>query len=173
MLVERTCIICRKKEEKNKFFRLCQSQESYYWDKGGKAQSRGYYVCPDKSCLARLAKHKKVKVEMQSLYEMAKQIEEEEVDYLAILHAMKHSKALTFGMKMVQEEKEYIHFLILAENISEKYARQLEQLAAEKQIPLRYFGRKEDLGALFSKEEITVIAVKDKKMARGLMKKAK
>src|SRR3712207_7124808 len=76
MPVERTCIICRKKEEKKTFFRLCQREEKYYWDKTGKAQARGYYVCPEKECLGRLAKHKKIRMEMQDLYEMGKRSEE-------------------------------------------------------------------------------------------------
>lgn len=45
---------------------------------------------------------------------------------------MKHSNALSFGMKMVLEEMEHTHLLVLATDISEKYARQLQQQAREK-----------------------------------------
>ncbi|KDE61024.1 DUF448 domain-containing protein [Fusobacterium necrophorum] len=173
MPVERTCIICRKKEEKKTFFRLCQREEKYYWDKTGKAQARGYYVCPEKECLGQLAKHKKIKMEMQDLYEMGKEMEKREKNYMNIFQIMKHSNALSFGMKMVLEEMEHTHLLVLATDISEKYARQLQQQAREKNIPLKYFGRKKDLGKIFGKEEVTVIAVKDKKMARGLVDKMK
>lgn len=173
MPVERTCIICRKKEEKKTFFRLCQREEKYYWDKTGKAQARGYYVCADKECLGRLAKHKKIKVEVKDLYGMAQEIEKREKNYLNIFQVMKYSNALNFGMKMVLEEIEHTHLLLLATDISEKYARQLQQQAKERKISLLYFGTKEELGKIFGKEEITVIAVKDKKMARGLVDKMK
>lgn len=173
MAVERTCIICRKKEEKKTFFRLCQREDKYYWDKTGKAQARGYYVCPSKECLGRLAKHKKIKVEMQDLYEMIKEVEKYEKNYIGIFQTMKHSNMLTFGMKMVLEEIEHIHLLIVATDISDKYARQLEEQSSERKIPLEYFGTKEELGKVFGKEEVNLIAVKDKKMARGLVDKMK
>ena len=86
---------------------------------------------------------------------------------------MKHSNMLTFGMKMVLEEIEHIHLLIVATDISDKYARQLEEQSSERKIPLEYFGTKEELGKVFGKEEVNVIAVKDKKMARGLVDKMK
>lgn len=173
MPVERSCVICREKAEKNRFFRLCQSEENYHWDKTGKEQARGYYVCKSKNCLARLAKHKKIKVEMQDLYEMAKEAEKENPDYLNILRTMKQANVLSFGMKMVQEEIDHVHFLIIAKDISEKYARQLELLAAERKIPIQYFATKEELASLFGKEEVTVVAITDKKMARGLTHKMK
>lgn len=173
MPVERSCVVCRKKAEKEFFFRLCQAEESYYWDKKGKEQARGYYVCKTKECLARLAKHKKIKVEIQDLYEMAKEEEKENPDYINVLRTMKQANVLSFGMKMVLEEINHVHFLIIAKDIAEKYARQLELQAKERKIPFRYFGTKKELATLFGKEEVTVIAINDKKMARGLINKVK
>ena len=173
MPVERSCVVCRRKAEKEEFFRLCQSEEGYHWDKRGTEQARGYYVCKTKDCLARLAKHKKIKVEMQELYQMVKETEKENPDYMNILKTMKQANVLSFGMKMVLEEINHVHFLIIAKDIAEKYARQLELQAAEKKIPVQYFGSKKELAALFGKEEVTVIAIKDKKMARGLVNKMK
>lgn len=49
-----------------------------------------------------------------------------------VFQIMKHSNALSFGMKMVLEEMEHTHLLVLATDISEKYARQLQQQAREK-----------------------------------------
>lgn len=173
MPVERSCIICRKKAEKKEFFRLCQTEENYHWDKNGKEQTRGAYVCKDKNCLSRLAKHKKVKVSMQDLYEMSRETEKGSLDYLNILRTMKQANVLTFGMKMVLEEINHIHFLILAQDISEKYARQLQEQAKEKGIVLRTFSNKEELASLFGKQEVTVIGIRDKKMAQGLINKMK
>lgn len=173
MPVERSCVICRKKARKEEFFRLCESKESYCWDKNGKKQARGYYVCKAKDCLARLAKHKKIKVKIQDLYEMAKEEEKENLDYINILKTMKQGNVLSFGMKMVLEEINHVHFLIIAKDIAEKYARQLELQARGRNIPFQYFGTKKELATLFGKEEVTVVAINDKKMARGLINKMK
>ena len=51
---------------------------------------------------------------------MLNQLNKGEKDYLNILKAMKNSQALSFGMNMVLEEIEHTHFLVLAEDISEK-----------------------------------------------------
>ena len=167
---ERTCLICREKKEKKDLFRLVKSGEDrYYFDEKQKAQSRGYYVCKSPECLKRLSKHKKIKVSTDDLMKMLNQLNKGEKDYLNILKAMKNSQALSFGMNMVLEEIEHTHFLVLAEDISEKNERKLLAKAKELDIKYVYFGNKNQLGEIFEKEEVSVIAVKSKKMARGLI----
>lgn len=167
---ERTCLICREKKEKKDLFRLVKSGEDrYYFDEKQKAQSRGYYVCKSHECLKRLSKHKKIKVSTDDLMKMLNQLNKGEKDYLNILKAMKSSQALSFGMNMVLEEIEHTHFLVLAEDISEKNERKLLAKAKELDIKYVYFGNKNQLGEIFGKEEVSVIAVKSKKMARGLI----
>ena len=167
---ERTCLICREKKEKKDLFRLVKSGEDrYYFDEKKKAQSRGYYVCKSHECLKRLSKHKKIKVSTDDLMKMLNQLNKGEKDYLNILKAMKNSQALSFGMNMVLEEIEHTHFLVLAEDISEKNERKLLAKAKELGINFVYFGNKNQLGEIFGKGEVSVIAVKSKKMARGLI----
>lgn len=167
---ERTCLICREKKEKKDLFRLVKSGEDrYYFDEKQKAQSRGYYVCKSHECLKRLSKHKKIKVSTDDLMKMLNQLNKGEKDYLNILRAMKNSQTLSFGMNMVLEEIEHTHFLVLAEDISEKNERKLLLRAKELNITYVYCGNKQQLGEIFGKDEVSVIGVKNKQIARGLI----
>ena len=76
---------------------------------------------------------------------MLNQLNKGEKDYLNILKAMKNSQALSFGMNMVLEEIEHTHFLVLAEDISEKNERKLLAKAKELDIKYVYFGNKINL----------------------------
>ena len=65
---ERSCIICRDKKEKSKLFRLAKIKEiSYEFDKEQKKQSRAVYICKSLSCIGKLAKNNKVKLDSQDL----------------------------------------------------------------------------------------------------------
>lgn len=167
---ERTCLICKQKNEKKNLFRLTKQTESkYVFDEKQKQQSRGYYICKNHECLKRLSKHKKIQMSTEDLMKMLNLLKKNEKDYLNILKAMKNSQALSFGMNMVLEEIEHIHFLVLAEDISEKNERKLLAKARELNINYVYYGNKTQLGDIFGKNEVSVIAVKSKKMARGLI----
>lgn len=167
---ERTCLICKEKKEKKDLFRLVKiGEDRYSFDEKQRAQSRGYYICKSHECLKRLSKHKKIKIDTENLMKMLNLLKKGEKDYLNILKAMKNSQALSFGMNMVLEEIEHTHFLVLAEDISEKNERKLLAKAKELNINFVYFGNKTQLGDIFGKNEVSVIAVKSKKMARGLI----
>lgn len=167
---ERTCLICKEKKEKKDLFRLVKvGEDRYSYDEKQKAQGRGYYICKSHECLKRLSKHKKIKMSTDDLMKMLNQLKKGEKDYLNILKAMKNSQTLSFGMNMVLEEIEHTHFLVLAEDISEKNERKLLAKAKELNINFVYFGSKSQLGEIFGKGEVSVIAVKSKKMARGLI----
>ena len=92
-----------------------------------------------------------------------------EKDYLNILKAMKNSQVLSFGMNMVLDEIEHTHFLVLAQDISEKNEKKLLLKAKELNINFVYFGNKNQLGDIFGKDEVSVVGVKNKKIARGLI----
>lgn len=167
---ERTCFICKQKNEKANLFRLTKQDDSkYVFDEKQKQQSRGYYICKTHECLKRLSKHKKIKVSTDDLMKMLNLLKRKEKDYLNILRAMKNSQVLSFGMNMVLDEIEHTHFLVLAEDISEKNERKLLMKAQELKISYVYCGTKNQLGDIFGKNEVSVIAVKSKKIARGLI----
>ncbi|MGL5055451.1 MAG: DUF448 domain-containing protein [Fusobacteriaceae bacterium] len=169
-LPERTCAVCRAKMNKSDLFRIVEQEDgSYTYDSEQKEQKRGTYICKSKECLQKLSKHKKIKISMEELYKMANSLKKDNKDYLNILKTMRNSQALAFGMNMVFDEIEQIHFIIMAEDISEKNGAKLIAKAKEYNIPYIYYGTKDLLGDIFSKDEITVIAVKNKKIARGLL----
>ncbi|MGL4392086.1 MAG: DUF448 domain-containing protein [Fusobacteriaceae bacterium] len=166
---ERTCIVCREKKNKKEFFRIAERDGKYIFDEEQKEQTRGLYVCKTRECLTRLSKHKKVKVGAEELFKMASQIKNEKKDYVNILKAMRNSQALVFGMNMVLDEIEHIHFIVIAEDASDKNDKKLVEKARERNIPYVIFGTKKELGEIFSKDEVTVIAINNKRIAHGLI----
>ena len=153
---ERTCIICRAKNEKSKLFRLAKVKEAFYeFDKEQKKQSRAVYVCKSLNCLGKLAKHNKVKLDSQ--------------DLMSMLNIMKNSGELVFGINLLFENIEHLHFIVMAQDISKKNEEKVLRRISELKIPYVVVGTMQELGKVFNKEEITVIGIKDKKMARGLI----
>ena len=90
-------------------------------------------------------------------------------NYLNILNSMKNSGELVFGINLLFENIEHIHFIVLAQDISKKNEEKILRRISELKIPYVTAGTMEELGKIFNKEEITVIGIKDKKMARGLI----
>ena len=167
---ERTCIICREKNQKSKLFRLAKLNEGFYeFDKEQKKQSRAVYVCKSLNCLGKLAKHNKVKLDSQDLMSMLNIINKANKNYLNILNSMKNSGELVFGINLLFENIEHIHFVVIAQDISKKNEEKIFKKIKELKIPYVIVGTMEDLGKIFNKEEITVIGIKDKKMAKGLI----
>ncbi len=168
---ERMCVICRDKKNKADLFRIVEKNEDgkYILDENQIVQKRGQYVCKTHECINRLSKHKKIKMEIEELLKMLNLLKKNTKDYLKILKAMKNSQELVFGMNMIFDEIEKIHFIIIAEDISEKNDKRIIVKAKEKNIPYVHYGKKNELGDIFNKEEINVIAVKNKKVARGLI----
>ena len=167
---ERTCIICREKNEKSKLFRLATLNEGFYeFDKEQKKQSRAVYVCKSLNCLGKLAKHNKVKLDSQDLMSMLNIINKANKNYLNILNSMKNSGELVFGINLLFENIEHVHFVVIAQDISKKNEEKIFRKIKELKIPYVIVGTMEDLGKIFNKEEITVIGIKDKKMAKGLI----
>lgn len=167
---ERMCVICREKKNKSDLFRIVEKEEGkYILDIKQTEQTRGQYVCKTHECINRLSKHKKIKMEIDDLVKMLNLLKKDTRDYLKILKAMKNSQELVFGINMIFDEIEKVHFLIIAEDISDKNDKRLISKAKEKNIPYVHYGKKDELGDIFGKEEINVIAVKNKKVARGLI----
>lgn len=167
---ERTCIICKAKKEKSKLFRLARLKETFYeFDKDQKKQTRAVYVCKSLNCLGKLAKHNKIKVDSQDLMSMLNIINKTSKNYINILNSMKNSGELVFGINLLFENIEHIHFIVMAQDISKKNEEKVFKKVNELKIPYVVVGTMQELGKIFNKEEITVIGIKDKKMARGLV----
>ena len=74
-----------------------------------------------------------------------------------------------FGVNLLFENINKIHFIILAEDISKKNEEKLLKKIEELDIPFKRIGTMEDLGKIFNKIEVNVVGITDKKMARGLI----
>ena len=57
----------------------------------------------------------------------------------------------------------------MAQDISKKNEEKILRRVNELKIPYVVVGTMQELGKVFSKEEINVIGIKDKKMAKGLI----
>ncbi|MDO4689730.1 MAG: DUF448 domain-containing protein [Fusobacterium sp.] len=170
---ERSCVVCRAKKNKFDLFRLIKSnEEKYIFDSNYKAQSRGIYVCKSSTCLERLSKHKKFKVDTDNLLKMITLINKKKKNYLNILSPMKNSGKLIFGINLFFENIENIYYILIAEDIADKNREKILNKAKEYKIPFLFVGDKKSLGKIFDKEEVNVIGIKDKNMARGLIIKS-
>ena len=112
----RTCVVCKEKKEKKNLFRIAKINENNYsFDEKQKMQTRSIYVCKTHECIKRISKNKKYNIKSEDLLKMVNLLKKETKNYISILKAMKNSEHLTFGINMVIEDIEHIHFLILAE----------------------------------------------------------
>lgn len=166
---ERTCVVCREKGPKESFFRIVEGEGGkFVFDRNGKAQKRGYYVCKTHECIKRISKNKKYSLSMDDLMAMLGLLKKSSKDYLGVLKAMKNSEFLSFGINMLMEDIEQVHFIIMAEDISEKNEKKVIAKAKELGIKYVHYGTKSQLGDIFGKDEVNVVGIKNKKIARGL-----
>lgn len=167
---ERSCFICRTKNDKKNLFRLVKDNEdNYIFDAKQNKDGRGYYLCKNHECLKRLSKHKKVKINVDELMKILNSLKKVEKDYYNILKSMKNSRELLFGMNMVMEGIENVYFIVVAEDINEKNEKKLLQKIQELNIPYVYSETKNRLGDIFDKNEVSVVAIKNKEMAKGII----
>ena len=54
----RTCIVCRTALPKKELNRIVKSGEEIFFDKTGRANGRGAYVCSNPECMKKLKKQK-------------------------------------------------------------------------------------------------------------------
>ena len=165
---ERTCLVCKEKKEKKELFRIAEVEGQHIYDVDQDIQARGTYVCKTHECIKRLSKNKKINLSNEDLYKMAITVKKAQKDYLSLLKTMKRSEFLSFGINMVTEDIKRIHFLIIAEDISEKNDKRIMRLAREHNIKYIHYGSKVQLGAIFDKPEVNLIGIKSKKVARGM-----
>lgn len=63
-----------------------------------------------------------------------------------------------------------VKLLVIAQNASERTRNKLIRLAGMKNVPMVFFGSKEELGRLIGKTERSSVAFTDKKMAEGILR---
>ncbi len=167
---ERSCVICRVKNKKEKLLRLAKTKvENFYaFDKNQNKQTRGAYICKSLTCLGKLQKHNRYKLNSEDLIEMLNLIKKDERNYINILSSMKNSGELVFGINLLFENIGKVHFIILANDISKKNYDKILKKSIELKIPYISVENKKNLGKIFGKDEVNVIGITNKKMAKGL-----
>ena len=169
---ERTCVSCRKKGEKEDFFRISEKEGNYVFDKEMKIQSRGFYVCKNPSCIEKLSKNRKYNIEMQELLKLLKETEKKRKNIIDIIRPMKNSGFFVFGIDENIEgiKKNKVRLLILPKDISEKYIEQFKRLEEKFEVTVMSIEKKEAFLNVFSRN-VNVVGIIDKRVVNGILSK--
>ena len=169
---ERTCVSCRKKGEKEDFFRISEKEGNYVFDKEMKIQSRGFYVCKSPSCIEKLSKNRKYNIEMQELLKLLKETEKKRKNIIDIIRPMKNSGFFVFGIDENIEgiKKNKVRLLILPKDINEKYAEQFKRLEEKFEFIIVNIEKKEEFLNVFSRN-VNVVGITDKRVVNGILSK--
>lgn len=169
---ERTCVSCRKKGEKEDFFRISEKEGNYVFDKEMKIQSRGFYVCKSPSCIEKLSKNRKYNIEMQELLKLLKETEKKRKNIIDIIRPMKNSGFFVFGIDENIEgiKKNKVRLLILPKDINEKYAEQFKRLEEKFEVIIVNIEKKEEFLNIFSRN-VNVVGITDKRVVNGILSK--
>ena len=169
---ESTCVSCRKKGEKEDFFRISEKEGNYVFDKEMKIQSRGFYVCKSPSCIEKLSKNRKYNIEMQELLKLLKETEKKRKNIIDIIRPMKNSGFFVFGIDENIEgiKKNKVRLLILPKDINEKYAEQFKRLEEKFEVIIVNIEKKEEFLNVFSRN-VNVVGITDKRVVNGILSK--
>ena len=169
---ERTCVSCRKKGEKEDFFRISEKEGNYVFDKEMKIQSRGFYICKSPSCIEKLSKNRKYNIEMQELLKLLKETEKNRKNIIDIIRPMKNSGFFVFGIDENIEgiKKNKVRLLILPKDINEKYAEQFKRLEEKFEVIIVNIEKKEEFLNVFSRN-VNVVGITDKRVVNGILSK--
>ena len=166
----RMCVCCRRKGEKDSFFRVAQKDKKYVFDKEMKIQARGFYVCKTKECIEKLSKNKKYDIEIQYLVKMLENIEKNNI--IDILKPMKNSKFFAFGIdeNINYIKKEKVKLVVIPRDINKKYIEEFLHLQKKYSINIIFIEKKEEFIKLFMRD-VNVVGIFDKKVIKGILKK--
>ena len=169
---ERTCICCRKKNEKIKFFRISKIEDKYVLDKEMKIQNRGFYICKNQNCVKKISRKKKYNIDMEEILEKLKEKKKKKKNIIDIIRPMKNSKFFVFGVdeniESIKSEK--VKLIILPKDINEKYISEFVKLKEKHKITIIYIDKKEELLNIFSRN-VNVIGIFGKKVVDGILNK--
>lgn len=166
----RMCVCCRRKGEKDSFFRVAQKDKKYVFDKEMKIQARGFYVCKTKECIEKLSKNKKYDIEIQYLVKMLENMEKNNI--IDILKPMKNSKFFAFGIdeNINYIKKEKVKLVVIPRDINKKYIEEFLRLQEKYSINIIFIEKKEEFIKLFMRD-VNVVGIFDKKVIKGILKK--
>ena len=169
---ERTCAICRKKNEKKLLFRFSTVNDKYVYDRNQTVQSRGFYLCRDEKCLERLTKHKKIKIEAEEFLKVLNDIKKQKFDILNVLKSMAASGNLIYG---IDENKEGVRrgkvkLLVIPEDIKENYIQDFQILSRKYNVKIVMIKEKKEFLRIFGRD-LNIVGLISKKVVEGITKK--
>ena len=169
---ERMCICCRRKGQKNEFFRITEQDGKYIFDKEMKVQARGFYVCKTNECIEKLSKHKKYNIEMEQLVKMLEEMKKQKKNIIDILRPMKNSEYFMFGIDETIDgiKREKIKLVVIPKDIKTKYIEEFKKLSEEFNFKIVFIEKKAELIELFSRD-VNVVGIFDKKVIKGILSK--
>mgnify|MGYP001694943561 CR=1 FL=1 len=169
---ERMCICCRRKGQKNEFFRIAEQDGKYVFDKEMKVQARGFYVCKTNECIEKLSKHKKYNIEIEQLVKMLEQVKNEKKSIIDILRPMKNSEYFVFGVEETINgiKREKVKLVIVPKDIKAKYIEEFKKLSEKFNFKIVFIEKKIELIKLFSRD-VNVVGIFDKKVIKGILSK--
>ncbi len=71
---ERTCIGCRVKMKKEEMARFYKEGRNYFYDRTGKKEGRGLYICRDISCIEKAKKNRKYSIDENEICILKKDV---------------------------------------------------------------------------------------------------
>ena len=169
----RTCICCNETKHKDELYRFTVIKGEVVLDFYKKLEGRGFYVCKNSECLKKLNKkviEKNMKREINEfnkekiLKSLKNMLRSSIINLVKICN--KSGKAIA-STNRVLNLNDRIHLLIIAEDISKNTFNKL-QLLIDRIPSITEIFKKDELGNIFSKQEVSVVAITDKTFAEKL-----
>lgn len=72
---ERMCCACKKRDDKNSFFKVLLSENQKIVDDNKSFNGKGIYICKSKECIKKMLKNRKSKINENILNELYERLE--------------------------------------------------------------------------------------------------
>ena len=176
----RTCLGCCQKKEKFSLIRFVFNKEhNFIIDPSQTGHGRGNYICSDLDCLIELKKSKKLKkittsvgleIKNEFMQELEKMIQPDKIFSLTGL--ARRAGKLAIGAQAVEAaiKKKQARLVILAEDSAPNTREHFENLISKFERKLLVYGKKDNWGQLFAKENTAVIAILNDNFAKVIKK---
>jgi predicted RNA-binding protein YlxR (DUF448 family)/ribosomal protein L30E len=175
----RSCIGCNQKFDKFSLIRfLIKNEERLLTvDPSQQEHGRGYYVCPDETCLNNLWKLRKFKQDVSSIKNSKIEEFKRMIGIMVQLNRIqslvglaRRAGKVSLGQQAVEAaiKKNQAKFIVLAEDSAQNTKEQFRTLAQSRKIETIEIGGKSEWGRLFSRETVAVLAVLHHGFARAI-----
>jgi len=175
----RTCIGCNQSLDKFSLIRFVIRKEENLIkiDPFQKENGRGYYVCPDKSCLNKLLKSRKFKQKISNVnkskieeFKINVEIMDQTNKIQSLVGLARRAGKVNLGQQAVEAaiKKKQAKLIVLAKDSAQNTKEQFQTLAKNTKIDIFEIGIKSEWGKLFGRETLAVLAVMHHGFARAI-----